>query len=172
MDVGKTIVLTGPESSGKSWLGRKLAEHYNGLYIPEYARIYLEQNGNTYDFDGLTAISKLHKDFQQSKVAHADTIVFADTDLTNYYIWQDIMFGKVSPWVKNAMKEETNHRYLLLFPDIAWEADSLRNNSDNREELFETHKSLLEKLGRRYEVVRGDLDTRFSNAQKAVEKLL
>ena len=37
----KKIVVIGPESTGKSSLCKLLAEHYNTLWCPEYAREYL-----------------------------------------------------------------------------------------------------------------------------------
>ena len=36
------VVLYGPESSGKSTLSQALADHYNTAYVPEYARLYLQ----------------------------------------------------------------------------------------------------------------------------------
>ncbi len=41
------IGVIGPESSGKSTLARYLARRYNGTYIPEYAREYVERKGST-----------------------------------------------------------------------------------------------------------------------------
>ncbi len=35
------VVLFGPESTGKSTLAKELADHYNSIYIEEYAREYL-----------------------------------------------------------------------------------------------------------------------------------
>ena len=37
------IVLYGPESTGKTTLARSLAEHYKTLWVPEFARNYLQR---------------------------------------------------------------------------------------------------------------------------------
>ena len=37
------VVLFGPESTGKSTLAKELADHYNSIYIEEYAREYLQK---------------------------------------------------------------------------------------------------------------------------------
>ena len=37
------VVLFGPESTGKSTLAKKLADHYNTQWVPEYARAYLQK---------------------------------------------------------------------------------------------------------------------------------
>ena len=36
------IAITGPESTGKSELARQLASHYNTVWVPEYAREYID----------------------------------------------------------------------------------------------------------------------------------
>src|SRR6185312_14702126 len=58
METVKKIVVIGPESTGKSTLCEKLAEHYNTLWVPEYAREYLEKNGTEYSYDDLLIIAK------------------------------------------------------------------------------------------------------------------
>ena len=37
------VVLFGPESTGKSSLAKELADHYNTLYVDEFARNYLQK---------------------------------------------------------------------------------------------------------------------------------
>ena len=36
------IVLFGPESTGKTTLSNQLARYYNSVWVPEYAREYLQ----------------------------------------------------------------------------------------------------------------------------------
>jgi nicotinamide riboside kinase len=43
----KVVVLTGPESTGKSWLAAGLQEHFGGLRVDEYVRWFIEQNRDT-----------------------------------------------------------------------------------------------------------------------------
>ena len=40
------VVLFGPESTGKTTLSRQLARHYNSVWVPEYAREYLQNKWN------------------------------------------------------------------------------------------------------------------------------
>ena len=58
MEEVKKIVVIGPESTGKSMLCQRLAAHFNTLWVPEYAREYLEKNGPSYTYDDLLTISK------------------------------------------------------------------------------------------------------------------
>jgi len=54
----KKIVVVGPESTGKSTLCHKLAQHYNSHWVKEYAREYLLRNGTDYTFDNLLDVAK------------------------------------------------------------------------------------------------------------------
>ncbi|MEP6627267.1 MAG: ATP-binding protein [Ginsengibacter sp.] len=58
MEAIKKIVVIGPESTGKSTLCKNLAAHYNSLWVPEYAREYLEKNGTQYNYENLLDIAK------------------------------------------------------------------------------------------------------------------
>ena len=40
------VVLFGPESTGKTTLSKALARHYNSVWVPEYAREYLQKKWN------------------------------------------------------------------------------------------------------------------------------
>ena len=40
------IVLFGPESTGKTTLSGQLARHYNSVWVPEYAREFLQNKWN------------------------------------------------------------------------------------------------------------------------------
>ena len=39
------VGIIGPESTGKSTLAHELAQQFNGTYVPEYAREYIEKKG-------------------------------------------------------------------------------------------------------------------------------
>ena len=58
METIKKIVIIGPESTGKSTLCEKLAAHYQTLWVPEYAREYLEKHGTDYSYEDLLTIAK------------------------------------------------------------------------------------------------------------------
>jgi nicotinamide riboside kinase len=56
----KKVVILGPESTGKSFLSEQLANQYDTLWCPEYAREYLLKNGVEYSFNDLLEIAKGH----------------------------------------------------------------------------------------------------------------
>lgn len=58
MPLIKKIVVLGPESTGKSTLCEQLADHYHTVWVPEYARTYLHENGMDYSYEDLLTIAK------------------------------------------------------------------------------------------------------------------
>ncbi len=54
----KKIVILGPESTGKSTLCEQLAQHYDSMWCPEFAREYLLTNGTDYTYEDLLRIAK------------------------------------------------------------------------------------------------------------------
>lgn len=166
------IILTGAESSGKSTLTRQLGEVLNIPYALEYARFYLEENGPSYDYDLLKKMSRLHRAYQREQVPADAPIGIFDTDLINYKIWAEEVFGKCPEEVEQGVLEEADHLYLLCAPDLPWEPDPLRENPTDRERLFELHQKEIEQLGRRYEIVRGTGEERLACAEAALKRLL
>ncbi|RLD81558.1 MAG: ATPase, partial [Bacteroidetes bacterium] len=55
----KRIIITGPESTGKSTLSKQLANYYQTIYLPEYARTYIENLNRHYNYNDLVKIAKM-----------------------------------------------------------------------------------------------------------------
>jgi nicotinamide riboside kinase len=50
--------------------------------------------------------------------------------------------------------------YFLCAPDIPWEADPLRENPDDRQQLFEFYLATLQKNRRSFTILSGPLEKR------------
>jgi nicotinamide riboside kinase len=167
------IVLTGPESSGKTALALHLARTFQVPYALEYARIYLEQHGPDYDYELLQRMALEHVAYQLTRVAGNEPLGIFDTDLTNYRIWSQVVFGRCSQALRDAEANETNHRYLLCAPDLTWEPDPLREDEDpsGRQKLFEMHRDELARLRRPYRIIEGTGPARLACAEAAFGEL-
>ena len=74
------IIVTGPESSGKTTLCKALSKHFKISYSKEYAREYLEKLNRDYTQEDLIKIAKGQ--------LHAENgIQLLDTDLITIKIW-------------------------------------------------------------------------------------
>jgi len=168
----KRIAITGPESTGKSLLAEKLANHYQCRWVPEYSREYLEKYGAQYDAEDVLRIAKGQLEREEAAARQINDLLFCDTDMLVVKIWCEVVFGSCPPWIDKQFKE---HRYdltLLCYPDIPWQADPLRENPENREELFQLYKNALDKQGIPFKVVKGMGEARLKNALTFVGEIL
>ncbi len=165
------IVLAGPESSGKSTLAVHLATAFDVPLAPEYAREYLEAHGPRYDYDLLLPMSRGHVASQRRHVPDTAAFGILDTDLLNYKIWSEVVFGRCHPEILAGIDAEDDHVYLLCYPDLPWIPDPLRENPSDRDRLFALHVREIERLGRAFVVIRGIGTARFECAERAFRRL-
>lgn len=151
------IGVIGPESSGKSTLCKYLAKRYDGIYVPEYARTFVEQKGRTeVSWDELCGIA----DFQIEEIKRiTDTngqIAVFDTELILTKVWFDYAFGRVPEWLNENIHRYPMDVYLLTCPDLPWIPDPARYNGsdDIRRELFNRYESEIQALDIPYYIIR------------------
>jgi len=169
----QVVVITGPESSGKSQLCKDLSEALKVPMVPEYARIYLEKLGPKYDYKSLREIYAGHLSYQ-AKAMEEETspLIILDTDSINFVIWSIRAFKQVPPEALEQIKKESHFRYLICKPDLEWEQDPLRENPHDRKEIMNEHQQLIEDLKRPYAFVEGQKKERLSNALDALQSIL
>jgi nicotinamide riboside kinase len=166
------LVLTGPESTGKSALTEHLGRYLGAPYVLEYARAYLEAHGPQYNYDLLKRIHRGHRLYQRIGVAPKEPIGVFDTDSINYLIWCEVAYGRCHNEIRAAVEAEITHRYLLCYPDLPWEPDPLREHPHARMMLFDLHLREIERLRRPYIVIRGIGPARYRAAEEAARRLL
>ena len=81
-------------------------------------------------------------------------------------------FGFCPEWIERQFRTHRYDLYLLCYPDIPWEPDPLRENPDNREELFELYLKTLKDYKLPSQVVKGLGNVRFENARTFVDEIL
>ena len=146
------IALIGPESTGKTTLAAHLAQRCGGVWVKEYARAYVEERGGKYTHEDVEAIARQQIAELSQDYGKAD--VFFDTELIITKVWFLHKYGHCPAWVDEAIMAYPMDAYLLLYPDIAWEADPVRENGDIREALFEKYLSEVRRTRVPYSIVR------------------
>jgi nicotinamide riboside kinase len=149
------IAFTGPESSGKSTISKALAEFLNGIWVEEYAREYL-QSVRSYQQIDLDEIARVQ---QERWLVELNPLV-ADTEMTVIKIWSEYRYKSCSSFIEKAYQNQKFDHYFLCKPDIPWEDDPLRENPNNRDELFELYEMELLKMNRPFTILAGNLETR------------
>ena len=167
----KKIVLTGPESTGKSTLAEDLATYYDTFYIPEYAREFINDLDRPYTEADILEIAIEQVDRDNKGTSQYPDILIADTDLLTLIVWSNFKYGKCDPWIVKSLSLLLPDLYLLCAPDLPWESDSQRENPKDREALFEIYKTEIEKLGVPYKIVTGTDKSRLQNAINHIESI-
>jgi len=189
----KKIVVIGPESTGKSTLCLQLAEHYQTLWSPEYAREYLEKNGTGYTYDDLLTIAKgqieLEEDTSNKLQAagsnsqltthnlptgQAGSLLFIDTDMYVMKVWCEFAFGKCHSWILNQAATRKYDLYLLCNVDLPWIQDELREypNLEIRKRLYHFYKDIMVNQPVPWIDISGNYEERLQIAIKGVDSLL
>lgn len=194
----KKVVVIGPESTGKSTLCEQLAQHYDSMWCPEFAREYLLTNGTHYTYDDLLTIAKgqlaLEDEYaamlnsqcstnneQLSKAvsSHSPFTIhhsplFIDTDMYVMKVWCEFVFEKCHRFILDKIVERKYDLYLLCNTDLPWTKDELREYPDigSRQKLYQIYKDILINQSVPWAEISGDYEQRLQKAITAVDKIL
>ena len=171
------VVLFGPESTGKTTLSRQLARYYNTVWVPEYAREYLQNVWNnerrTCEQKDLIPIAIGQMKLENELAQKATDVLFCDTDLLETKVYSKEYYGGyVDPLLDEAARRNQYDLYFLTYIDVPWEADDLRDRPYQREEMFEAFKRALEEHNKPYVILKGSKKERLQKAVKYVDELL
>ncbi len=171
------VVLFGPESTGKTTLSKQLARHYNTVWVPEYAREFLQNKWNnerkTCEHDDLLPIAEGQMRLENSLAIKADKVLICDTDLLETKVYSEEYYGGyVDQQLNKAALENSYDLYLLTYIDTPWEEDDLRDRPEQRLEMFQAFERTLQQNKRPYILLKGDKKVRLKAAITAIDKLL
>jgi len=169
------IVLTGPESSGKTILAEALAGALDTAWSPEFARSYLAHSGYPYTREDLSLIGRGQQAWERWYAEQVSRVLICDTDWTVLQIWEHYRFGAPSDgiwcWQKGYTDPKPADLYLLCVPDFSPEPDPLRENPEERTILFEWYEQLLSSMGANYLTLHGAHSNRLKQVISRIEKI-
>ncbi len=166
------IAVTGPESTGKSWLASNLADHYRTVCVPEYAREYLQHLGRDYHQDDLLQIARGQLAAHRQGIARARQLVFFDTDFLVLKIWCQHRFQEVPGIILDTLENREVDLYLLCNIDLPWEYDPQREHPHLRPFFFDWYRRELENYGVPYLVISGQGEQRLQAAISGVDQFI
>ena len=166
----RKIVITGPESSGKTTLFEQINTLSGFNFIPEYSRTYLEKIKRPYHYNDILQIANYYvnelKSASQNKLS-----VISDTDLLTLQIWCEFKYKKCHPFIMENLKINPPDLYLICSPNIPWEFDPQRENPNDRIELYNIHLDKIKEMGISFEIIEGDLSKRLNQAKIILQNL-
>lgn len=166
----KAVIISGPESSGKSTLTMELANYYSVEGVPEYARDYVVRLNRPYNCVDVETIARRQVAFYKimRRQKNMDDLVFFDTFLVVSKVWFQEVFKLCPVWLHNAILENIPDLVLLCKPDITWTDDGVRENPQNRQYLFNCYENEFNYYGINYHLVDGIGSSRLKNAISAI----
>ncbi|HEY2583838.1 MAG TPA: ATP-binding protein [Mucilaginibacter sp.] len=166
------IAVVGPESTGKSTMSVYLANHYQTVWVPEFARGYCEKltapptwQDEINMFYGQLALEK-------ELLPKADKILVCDTTFITVKIWSDYTFGRSPQEVLDELPKHPYDFYLLLNIDLPWEEDPLRDFPHMRDHFMAVWHKELQALNAPYAVISGTGPERYDVAVIAIDGFL
>ena len=163
------ILLTGPESTGKSTICAALVERIPGSQlVPEIVRMHLNQP--TDDLNKVLFIAAEQMKLRNEALLTASKLLVCDTDLIVFSIWLQQKFDISIDWIEAEIDNLPFDLIFLFKPDIPWVDDPLREDPLSRDKLFQLYQQKLNVLGIDYILVEGSKKKRERIVISAIEK--
>lgn len=172
------VVVTGPESTGKTTLARLLAERFSTAWVPEFARAYLDRRHTLgaipsppCEASDIPEIARGQLASEDEAARRANRVLVCDTDLYVTRLYAEEYFGACPGWIAEAASARRYDLHLLLDVDVPWVADAQRDRPHLRQALRDRLRWMLDQDRRRYALVSGSFEARQARAVALVQAL-
>lgn len=168
----KKIAVVGPESTGKSTISAQLADHYNTVWVPEYAREYCAALTEPCTWQDEINMFRGQLELEKQILPQANNILICDTTFITVKIWSDHVLGETPQEVLDELPTHPYDLYLLMDIDLPWQDDPLRDFPHMREYFMDVWHKELKALDADYHLISGSDEERLQNAIDKIDKAL
>ena len=168
----RRLVITGPESTGKTTLAAALGSRLGSPWIGEASRAYAEgraREGRALTVADVEPIASMSIAGENEALARAPELLVLDTDLLSTVVYSRHHYASCPAWIEAEARARRAELYLLLEVDLPWIADGVRDRPDNRELMFGLFRDTLAEFGCLVERVGGRNASRLRAALDAIE---
>lgn len=167
----RRIVVTGPESTGKTTLAAALAARFGAPMLAEASRAYAE--ARLAEGRGLTAedaapIARAAIAAEDAALAAVPGLVVLDTDLVSTVLYTRHYYGPAPAWMEAEARARRGDLYLLCDVDLPWAADGVRDRPAHRPAMHALFIETLHEFGCRVALVGGVGTARHERALRAI----
>jgi len=169
----KRVVVTGSECTGKTTLATALAEHYGGVYVPEYARQFVFDQGRAPEYEDVESIARGQIELEDDLAADASNLLVQDTDLLSTVVYSRHYYDDCPHWIEQAVRERAADLYLFAGIDVPWVADGdQRDRGHRRDEMQQLFRRALIERSLNFVEIMGQCEARLERAISAIDALL
>jgi len=168
----KKVAIIGPECTGKSDLSKFLAERFNTVWIPEYARGYIDHLVRPYNQQDLLTIAHGQLRLEDEWMRDANRVLICDTNLYVIKVWSEFKYGNCHEEILTSIATRQYDLYLLTYIDIPWENDPQREHPEQRENLYNIYLQEMKNQSVPFVEIKGEREQRRKLAADAIEKIL
>lgn len=169
------IAIFGPESTGKTTLATQLSEYYKTVWVPEFARDYLQEKLDSgrgiCDINDMLPIAYGQTKLENESAQIANKYLFCDTNLLVTKVFSELYYNFCDSLLDKAARAHQYDLFFLTDIDVPWEDDGLRDSPDGRETVFEVFKQSLIDNRKPFITISGDKETRLKKAVAIIEEL-
>ena len=99
----KVLVLTGPESSGKSWLAAAIQAEFGGLLVGEYVRHFIDREQRDTCYADIPAIARGQLEWEDKARSEAPPLLILDTHPLSNILWSRKLFNDCPDWLEREL---------------------------------------------------------------------
>lgn len=169
------IALYGPESTGKTTLAKQLAQHFQTIWIEEFARDYLQKKWDNSQSicapEDLLPIAIGQVKLENEALKSAKNYLFCDTNLMCTKVFSEIYYGFCDPSLDKAARKHKYDLFFLTDIDVPFEKDDLRDKPNEREMLLQKFEQALIDNNKPYIKLSGNQEERIQKAIAILEEL-
>ncbi len=169
LDALYRVCLIGPECTGKTTIAARLAERYDTVWVPEYAREYAERVARPLTSDDAEPIARGQLVAEDRLGASASRMLILDTDLVSTLVYARHYYATAPAWLESIVASRLANHYILFSPDCPFIPDRARDPLADRLVIHDAMSLALDTLGARYTRVGGGWEERLKLAIAAIE---
>ncbi|MBL7828239.1 MAG: AAA family ATPase [Saprospiraceae bacterium] len=170
-DFAIKVALSGTESTGKSTIAKRLADHFHGTLVDEAGR-ELIPNSNHFTMDDLDNVAHAHTQRIRASLCGNSPLIFLDTTVHTTISYGQFFFGKLLEASEEMLELNRPHICLYSTKDAPFIQDGTRLSAYERNELDRSHRDILQIHQIPIIEISGSWEERYESAKQTVSVFL